>query len=86
MPGAFVTVVSQTDTQVGASAITDGDGRYQVAGVTVGPVSVSAAKGTGVGRAAGGPSQIAGQRTHIGSLAALGLEHGLAIIPMFYKG
>ena len=32
------------------------------------------------------PADIAGQRPDIGSLATLGLEHGLAVIPMFYKG
>ena len=32
------------------------------------------------------PADIAGQRPHIGSLAALGLEHGMAVIRLFYKG
>jgi hypothetical protein len=53
VPGASVTVVSQTDPQVGGTAITDGDGRYEVFGITVGGVTVSAAKDTGAGFAAG---------------------------------
>jgi hypothetical protein len=53
VPGAAVTVVSQTDPQVGGTAVTDGDGRYEVFGITVGGVSVSAAKGSGAGYASG---------------------------------
>ncbi|HKY34350.1 MAG TPA: carboxypeptidase regulatory-like domain-containing protein [Polyangiaceae bacterium] len=60
VPGAQVTVVSQTDPQVGASTITDGDGFYQVTGITVGAVSVSAAKGAGVGRSAGNIARAGG--------------------------
>ena len=32
------------------------------------------------------PADIAGQSPDIGPLAALGLEHGLAVISMFHKG
>ena len=32
------------------------------------------------------PADIAGQGPDISPLAALGLEHGLAVISMFYKG
>jgi len=53
VPGAGVAVVSQTDPQVGGVATTDGDGRYTVYGITVGQVSVRAAKGTGVGQNSG---------------------------------
>ena len=53
VPGAQVVVVSQTDPQVGGVANADGDGKYAVYGITVGPVSVRAAKGAGVGQAAG---------------------------------
>jgi len=53
VPGARVTVLSQTDTQVGAAAVTDALGRYSVTGITVGPVVVRAAKGNGVGSSAG---------------------------------
>ncbi len=53
VPGAAVTVVSQTDPQVGGTAVTDGDGRYEVFDITVGAVSVSAAKGAGVGQNSG---------------------------------
>ncbi len=51
--GARVTVLSQTENQVGAATVTDGLGRYSVSGVTVGPVTVRAGKGNGVGSAAG---------------------------------
>ena len=51
--GAKVTVLSQTETQVGASAITDALGQYVVSGITVGPVVVRAGKGNGVGTASG---------------------------------
>jgi hypothetical protein len=53
VPGAQVAVVSQTDPQVGGVATTDGDGRYVVYGITVGQVTVRAAKGTGVGQTSG---------------------------------
>ncbi|MBX7183681.1 MAG: carboxypeptidase regulatory-like domain-containing protein, partial [Vicinamibacteria bacterium] len=51
--GAKVTVLSQTETQVGAATVTDSLGRYSVSGVTVGPVTVRAGKGNGIGSAAG---------------------------------
>ncbi|HEX2874243.1 MAG TPA: carboxypeptidase regulatory-like domain-containing protein [Polyangiaceae bacterium] len=63
VPSAQVTVVSQTDPQVGAATVSDGDGFYQVSGITVGTVSVSAVKGTGVGRAAGSIARAGGSAT-----------------------
>ncbi len=51
--GAKVAVLSQTETQVGAATVTDALGRYSVSGITVGPVVVRVAKGSGVGSAAG---------------------------------
>ncbi len=53
VPGAQVVVRSQTDPQVGKATTADGDGRYAVAGLTVGAVTVQAAKGLGLGHAAG---------------------------------
>ncbi|MCG8556583.1 MAG: carboxypeptidase-like regulatory domain-containing protein, partial [Proteobacteria bacterium] len=58
--GAQVAVVSQTDPQVGGVTTTDGSGRYTVYGITVGQVSVTAAKGTGVGRASGNVGRAGG--------------------------
>ena len=52
-PGAQVVVVSGTDSQNGGSATTDGDGRYTVHGILVGPVSVTSARGTSLGVSAG---------------------------------
>jgi hypothetical protein len=60
VPGAQVTVVSQTDPQVGGTAVTDGDGRYEVTGITVGAVTVSAAKGSGVGTTSGNIARAGG--------------------------
>jgi large repetitive protein len=53
VPGATVVVASGTDSQVGAQAITDGNGQYVVSGITVGPVIVQAGKGIGLGHSAG---------------------------------
>jgi hypothetical protein len=53
VPGAKVAVLSQTETQVGGSAVTDALGHYAVSGITVGPVVVRAGKGNGVGTASG---------------------------------
>jgi len=39
-----------------------------------------------VAETAQNPPHIARQCPHIGSLAALGFEHGMAIIHLFYKG
>ncbi|HSM86255.1 MAG TPA: carboxypeptidase-like regulatory domain-containing protein, partial [Candidatus Limnocylindrales bacterium] len=57
VPGATVVVLSQTDTQIGARTTTDGAGQYSVSGVTVGPVSVQAGKGSSLGRGAGNISR-----------------------------
>jgi protocatechuate 3,4-dioxygenase beta subunit len=53
VPGARVVVHSQTDPQVGQVTTSDGDGRYAVSGITVGAVTVQAAKGFGLGHSAG---------------------------------
>lgn len=53
VPGADVVVLSATDPQSGEVTKTDGDGRYEVSGLTVGPVNVTAAKGIFVGHGAG---------------------------------
>ncbi len=53
VPGAQVVAVSGTDPQSGGQATTDGDGRYRIDGVTVGPVNVSAGKGASLGHSAG---------------------------------
>jgi hypothetical protein len=52
-PGAVVRVFSVTETQSFGEAVTDGDGRYRVDGITVGPVAVHAAHGQGVGSGSG---------------------------------
>src|SRR6185436_3597835 len=51
--GAQVAVFSGTDPRVGGTATTDGDGLYTVNGMTVGPVTVRAAKDLSIGQAAG---------------------------------
>ncbi len=51
--GAQVAAFSGTDPQIGGSAVTDADGRYTINGITVGPVTVRAAKGTVAGQSAG---------------------------------
>lgn len=53
VPGAQVVAVSGTDPQVGGVTQTDGDGRYTINGITVGPVNVSASKGVSLGHSAG---------------------------------
>lgn len=53
VPGAQVIAVSGTDPQIGGQTTTDGDGRYTINGITVGPVNVSAAKGVSLGHSAG---------------------------------
>jgi len=53
VPGAQVVVLSLTDAGLGKNAQTDGQGRYQVDGLTVGPVTVKAVKGIGLGIGAG---------------------------------
>ncbi len=52
-PGAKVVVTSGTSTQSGGVAETDGDGRYVVHDIVVGPVSVSAARGIAIGANSG---------------------------------
>jgi protocatechuate 3,4-dioxygenase beta subunit len=51
--GANVAAASVTDHQVGGTAITDGDGRYLITGVTVGAITVTAARQTSAGHSAG---------------------------------
>ena len=53
VPGAQVIVVSTLETHVGGAATSDGDGRYLVGDITVGPVSIKAAKGFATGAASG---------------------------------
>jgi alpha-tubulin suppressor-like RCC1 family protein len=53
VPGAQVIVVSTLETHVGGATTTDGDGRYLVSDITVGPVSIKAAKGFASGVASG---------------------------------
>jgi Carboxypeptidase regulatory-like domain len=51
--GAKVVALSASDPQSGGQAVTDGLGHYRIDGITVGPLSVKAAKGIALGRAAG---------------------------------
>jgi len=51
--GAQVLAVSGTDPQVGGKTFTDGIGNYTINGITVGPVTVTALKGIGLGASAG---------------------------------
>ena len=51
VPLAQVVAVSVLDPRVGGGATTDGDGRYTITGITVGAVTVKAAKGSNVGTA-----------------------------------
>lgn len=51
--GAKVTAVSVTDPQIGGTGTTDVDGVYTISGMTVGTVSVTAAKGTSLGHSTG---------------------------------
>jgi PA14 domain-containing protein/chitobiase/beta-hexosaminidase-like protein/Big-like domain-containing protein/carboxypeptidase family protein len=53
VPGAKVAAFSGTDPRVGGNATTDAEGRYTINGMTVGTVTVRAAKGLSVGQAAG---------------------------------
>src|SRR5262249_49057739 len=53
VPGAQVAATSGTAPQGGGQATTDGDGRYRIDGITVGPVNVSAGKGASLGHSAG---------------------------------
>jgi hypothetical protein len=50
---AQVTAISGTDPQVGGQAFTDGNGNYTISGITVGPFTVKAGKGTGLGTNSG---------------------------------
>src|SRR5439155_3454707 len=51
--GARVVALSVTDPQVGGATRTDGEGRYLIGDITVGPVTVSAGSGALVGSSAG---------------------------------
>lgn len=51
--GADVTVRSETDPQIGGVAKTDSQGQYSVSGITVGPITVVAARGNGRGSSSG---------------------------------
>ncbi len=51
--GAKVVALSGSDPQSGGQATTDGLGHYRIDFITVGPLSVKAAKGIALGRAAG---------------------------------
>jgi len=51
--GANVAAFSGTDPRVGGNATTDAEGRYTINGMTVGTVTVRAAKGLSIGQAAG---------------------------------
>ncbi len=89
VPGAQVTVISQTDPQIGATTTTDGNGKYLVSGITVGPVSVTAANSTSLGTSAGN-IQRAGTTATVnvvldgGSVSAAGmvskLENGVSTV------
>ena len=50
---AQVVAISGTDPQVGAAAFTDATGKYTITGITVGPITVKAAKGISLGNSAG---------------------------------
>src|SRR5260370_37122860 len=50
---AQVVAVSGTDPQSGGSTFTDANGNYIISGITVGPVTVAAVKGIGLGKSAG---------------------------------
>jgi hypothetical protein len=50
---AQVAAVSGTDPQVGGQTLTDANGNYAITGITVGPVTVTAAKGISLGNSAG---------------------------------
>ena len=52
-PGVQVAAFSVTDPQSGGTAVTDGDGRYVIDGITVGPVNVRAGGTSGIGSGAG---------------------------------
>ncbi len=53
VPNAQVVAISGTDPQVGGQSFTDGNGNYTISGITVGPFTVKAGKGTGLGTSAG---------------------------------
>jgi hypothetical protein len=50
---AYVVAISGTNPQVGGAAYTDGNGKYTINNITVGPVTVTAVQGFTVGSAAG---------------------------------
>src|SRR5262249_30466282 len=51
--GARVVALSQTDAQSGGSAVTDAAGQYLIQGITVGAVTVRAAKDSSAGHGTG---------------------------------
>ncbi|HYE86931.1 MAG TPA: carboxypeptidase regulatory-like domain-containing protein, partial [Vicinamibacterales bacterium] len=53
VPDAQVIAVSTLEPAIGGATRTDGDGRFSIGNITVGPVSVKAAKGSSVGTSAG---------------------------------
>ncbi len=53
VPNATVVAISGTDPQVGGQAYTDGNGNYTINGITVGPFTVKAGLGTGLGTNSG---------------------------------
>jgi hypothetical protein len=61
--GADVYAMSGTDGQMSGHAVSDGDGRYTIRGITVGSVTVRAVKGTGIGLAAGNIDQTGAEAT-----------------------
>lgn len=50
---AQVVAVSGTDPQIGGETLTDANGNYSISGITVGPVAVTAVKGSSLGNSAG---------------------------------
>ena len=63
VPGATVIALHATDLQSFGQAITDGDGRYTIPGLTVGTVNVRAYKGISGGRTTGNVPRAGGTGT-----------------------
>lgn len=84
---AQVIAVSTLEQQIGGSATTDGDGRYTIVDITVGPVTVKAAHGLSIGTATAqiaraGTTATADVTLNSGSVAVSGIvtqvENGVA--------